>query len=112
MMNGNVVEKRVTDLTLDEFFSYGPQKATDEIDDHSCTLAEAFQKVNPCLGFNIELKFDDYVVYEQEYLIHVLQVMLKVVYENAQERSVLFSSFQLNVVLMMKKLQHQYSVTI
>ncbi|KAJ0734265.1 putative glycerophosphodiester phosphodiesterase [Helianthus annuus] len=111
MMNGNVVEKRVTDLTLDEFFSYGPQRATDEIDDHSCTLAEPFQKVNPCLGFNIELKFDDYVVYEQEYLIHVLQVMLKVlVYENAQERPVLFSSFQLNVVLMMKKLQHQYPV--
>ncbi|KAJ0694573.1 putative glycerophosphodiester phosphodiesterase [Helianthus annuus] len=113
VFQGNVVEKRVTDLTLDEFFSYGPQKAIDEdveIDDHSCTLAEAFQKVNPCLGFNIELKFDDYVVYEQEYLIHVLQVMLKVVYENAQERPVLFSSFQLNVVLMMKKLQHQYSV--
>ncbi|KAL9994891.1 putative glycerophosphodiester phosphodiesterase [Helianthus debilis subsp. tardiflorus] len=127
--NGNVVEKRVTDLTLDEFFSYGPQRATDEvgksllrksngkivrwdveIDDHSCTLAEAFEKVNPCLGFNIELKFDDYVVYEQEYLIHVLQVILKVVYENAQERPVLFSSFQPDVALLMKKLQHQYPV--
>lgn len=96
-IQGNVVEKRVTELTLDEFFSYGPQRETGrvgktlvrksngnivgwdvEIDDHSCTLAEAFQKVNPCLGFNIELKFDDYVVYEQEYLIHVLQVILKV----------------------------------
>lgn len=127
--NGKIVEKRVTDLTLDEFFSYGPQRETGqvgksllrktngkivgwevEIDDHSCTLQEAFQKVNPSLGFNIELKFDDYVVYEQEYLIRVLQVILKVVYENAQERPVIFSSFQPDVALLMKKLQHKYPV--
>nr|GEW18631.1 glycerophosphodiester phosphodiesterase GDPD1, chloroplastic-like [Tanacetum cinerariifolium] len=87
--NGQVVEKRVTDLTVEEFFSYGPQRTSGqvgksllrqingnivgwdvEVDDHSCTLEEAFQKVNPCLGFNIELKFDDYIVYEEEYLIH------------------------------------------
>ncbi|KAL8229071.1 hypothetical protein R6Q57_013977 [Mikania cordata] len=127
--NGNIVEKRITELTLDEFFSYGPQRETGqmgktlmrksngkivewdvEIDDHSCTLEEAFQKVNPCLGFNIELKFDDYVVYEHEYLIHVLQVILKVVHENALERSIIFSSFQPDVALLMKKLQHKYPV--
>ncbi|PWA87735.1 PLC-like phosphodiesterase, TIM beta/alpha-barrel domain-containing protein [Artemisia annua] len=127
--NGKVVEKRVTDLTVDEFFSYGPQRTSGqvgksllrqingnivgwdvEVDDHSCTLEEAFQKVNPGLGFNIELKFDDYVVYEEEYLIHVLQVILKVVYENAQERPVLFSTFQPDVALLMKKLQHTYPV--
>ncbi|KAK9052286.1 hypothetical protein SSX86_028915 [Deinandra increscens subsp. villosa] len=127
--NGNIVENRVTDLTLDEFFSYGPQRQADqmgkslwrksngktvswdvEIDDHSCTLEEAFQKVNPCLGFNIELKFDDYIAYEQEYLIHVLQVILKVVYENAQERPVIFSSFQPDAALLMKKLQQKYPV--
>lgn len=127
--NGKVVEKRVTDLTVDEFFSYGPQRTSGqvgksllrqingnivgwdvEVDDHSCTLEEAFQKVNPGLGFNIELKFDDYVVYEEEYLNHVLQVILKVVYENAQERPVLFSTFQPDVALLMKKLQHTYPV--
>ncbi|KAL8248648.1 hypothetical protein R6Q59_005516 [Mikania micrantha] len=97
--NGNIVEKRITELTLDEFFSYGPQRET-----------EAFQKVNPCLGFNIELKFDDYVVYEHEYLIHVLQVILKVVHENALERPIIFSSFQPDVALIMKKLQHKYPV--
>ncbi|KAJ0844090.1 putative glycerophosphodiester phosphodiesterase [Helianthus annuus] len=129
--NGNIVEKRVTDLTLDEFFSYGPQRETGqvgksllrnydgtivgwnvEIDDHSCTLEEAFQKVNPCLGFNIELKFDDYVVYELEYLVHVLQVILKVVHENAQERPVIFSSFQPDAALLMKKLQDKYPVSV
>lgn len=127
--NGNIVEKRVTELTLDEFFSYGPQRETGlvgksllreskgkivgwnvEIDDHSCTLEEAFQKVNTCLGFNIELKFDDNVVYEQEYLIHVLQVVLKVVYENAEGRPIIFSSFQPDAALLMKKLQHKYPV--
>ena len=121
----------MTDLTVDEFFSYGPQRTSGqvgksllrqingnivgwdvEVDDYSCTLEEAFQKVNPCLGFNIELKFDDYVVYEEEYLNHVLQVILKVVYENAQERPVLFSTFQPDVALLMKKLQNTYPVSL
>ena len=67
--NGAVVETRVTDLTVDEFFSYGPQRVVGQVgktlvresngrivgwqvdtDDHSCTLQEAFEKVNPCLG--------------------------------------------------------------
>nr|XP_043606906.1 glycerophosphodiester phosphodiesterase GDPD2-like [Erigeron canadensis] len=127
--NGTVIEKRITELTLNEFFSYGPQRETGligksllrksngnivgwdvEIDDHFCTLEEAFQKVNPILGFNIELKFDDHVVYEQEYLIHVLQVILKVVYGNAQERPIIFSTFQPDVALLMKKLQNTYPV--
>ncbi|KAL7608283.1 glycerophosphodiester phosphodiesterase GDPD2 [Lactuca sativa] len=127
--NGIVVEKRVTDLTVDEFFSYGPQRIAGvvgktllreshgqivgwnvETDDHSCTLQEAFEKVNRCLGFNIELKFDDYIVYEKEYLIKILQIIMKVVYEYAQERPVMFSSFQPDVALIMKKLQTKYPV--
>ncbi|XP_071701818.1 glycerophosphodiester phosphodiesterase GDPD2-like isoform X2 [Rutidosis leptorrhynchoides] len=127
--NGTLTEKRITELTVDEFFSYGIQRETGqmgksllrktngnivgwdvETDDHFCTLQEAFQNVNPCLGFNIELKFDDYVVYEEEYLIHVLQVILKVVYENAHERRIIFSTFKPDVALLMKKLQHTYPV--
>ena len=128
--NGIVVEKRVTDLTLEEFFSYGPQRQVGQVgksllrktnegnivgwdveaDDHSCTLQEAFQKVNPCLGFNIELKFDDYIVYDQHYLTHVLQLIFNVVSQYAQQRSVIFSSFQPDAALLMKKLQHIYPV--
>lgn len=127
--NGTVVEKRVTDLTLDEFFSYGPQRVAGvvgktllreshgqivgwnvETDDPSCTLQEAFEKVNPNLGFNIELKFDDYIVYEEEYLIHTLEVIMKVVYEYAQGRPIMFSSFQPDVALIIKKLQTSYPV--
>lgn len=127
--NGAVVETRVTDLTVDEFFSYGPQRVVGQVgktlvresngrivgwqvdtDDHSCTLQEAFEKVNPCLGFNIELKFDDYIVYEEEALVHALQVIMKVVYEFAKDRPVMFSSFQPDAALLMKKLQTAYPV--
>ncbi|KAK6155354.1 hypothetical protein DH2020_009602 [Rehmannia glutinosa] len=97
-VQGTIFEKRVTELSLSEFLSYGPQREpglegktllrktkdgkivnwTVESDDTACTLQEAFQKVIPSLGFNIELKFDDHIVYTQEYLIHVLQAILQV----------------------------------
>nr|GEU69875.1 glycerophosphodiester phosphodiesterase GDPD1, chloroplastic-like [Tanacetum cinerariifolium] len=122
-------EKRVTDLTLNEFFSYGPQRDDGKVgkslarkvngnvvgwqvesNDHSCTLQEAFEKVNPHVGFNIELKFDDNINYDQNHLIHVVQVILKVVHENAQDRPIIFSSFQPDAALLIKKLQEIYSV--
>lgn len=91
-------EKRVTELSLYEFLCYGPQRDSEkegkplfrktsdgkivswnvEQDDTLCTLQEAFQNVEPTLGFNIELKFDDYIVYEDDYLIRNLQAILKV----------------------------------
>jgi glycerophosphodiester phosphodiesterase len=43
-----------------------------------CTLQDAFQQVEPSLGFNIELKFDNHIVYQQDYLIRVLQAILQV----------------------------------
>lgn len=95
---GTVFERRVTELTLAEFLYYGPQqdpqkegncllrKTKDgkivnwnvETDDKLCTLEEAFQKVESSLGFNIELKFDDHIVYDHGYLTCVLQAVLQV----------------------------------
>lgn len=49
-----------------------------EDDDSFCTLQEAFQRVNSHIGFNIELKFDDNVVYQEEELTHALQAILQV----------------------------------
>lgn len=94
----------MTELSLSEFLCYGPQrepskvgkslfrKAKDgeilswnvERDDSLCTLEEAFQKVNSSLGFNVELKFDDRIVYQQEHLVHALQSVLKVIEESLQ----------------------------
>lgn len=47
-------------------------------DDPLCTLQEAFEKVEHSIGFNIELKFDDHMVYTEEELTHVLQAIMKV----------------------------------
>ncbi|KAE9605162.1 putative glycerophosphodiester phosphodiesterase [Lupinus albus] len=97
-VQGVVFEKRITELCLSEFIAYGPQrvggkdgkvlvrKTKDgkivqwevEQDDPLCTLEEAFLNVEPSLGFNIELKFDDHNVYDQDHLAHVLKAILKV----------------------------------
>ena len=47
-------------------------------EDALCTLQEAFEKVSPRLGFNVELKFDDSLEYQEEELTRILQAILKV----------------------------------
>lgn len=121
----------MTELCLAEFLCYGPQredgkagkslmrKTKDgkivkwdvEEDDSLCTLQEAFQKVEPSLGFNIELKFDDHIVYQEDHLVHVLQAILKVVFEYAQGRPIIFSTFQPDAALLVRKLQSIYPVS-
>jgi glycerophosphodiester phosphodiesterase len=128
--NGIIFEKRITKLTLDEFLSYGPQKESVkmgktlmrktyegkfvnwnvETEDSHCTLREAFEKVDPSVGFNIELKFDDNIVYEQDYLTHVLQSVFKVVFECSKNRPIIFSSFQPDAIQLVRKLQSTYPV--
>ncbi|KAL6541390.1 Lysophospholipase D gdpd1 [Orobanche gracilis] len=128
--NGTIFEKRVTDLSLPEFISYGPQKEPGlksktllrktkdgkivnwavESDDTACTLQEAFQEVIPSIGFNIELKFDDHIVYQHECLNHTLQAILQVVSDHAKERPIIFSTFQPDAALLVKKLQTTYPV--
>ncbi|URE48465.1 Glycerophosphoryl diester phosphodiesterase family [Musa troglodytarum] len=128
--DGKISEKLVTHLSLEEFRSYGPQrdhtkvgkpllrKAKDgrllnwavKADDSFCTLQEAFQGVDPCVGFNIELKFVDDVVYQEEELTRSLRATLRVVYEFADERSIIFSTFQPDAARLIRKLQNDYPV--
>uniref|UniRef100_A0A453BVN7 glycerophosphodiester phosphodiesterase n=1 Tax=Aegilops tauschii subsp. strangulata TaxID=200361 RepID=A0A453BVN7_AEGTS len=95
--DGKISGKRVTDLPLDEFLSYGPQKDQDKVgrpllrklkdgrtlmwdvrsDEPLCTLREAFEGVDARVGFNVELKFDDDLDYQEEELAGVLQAILK-----------------------------------
>jgi len=126
---GSVFEKRVTELCLSEFLCYGPQREGEagkpllrknkdgqivrwevEKDDSLCTLQQVFDKVEPSLGFNIEIKFDDYIVYQEGYLIRVLQSILQVVFEYARDRPIIFSTFQPDAALLVKKLQNSYPV--
>uniref|UniRef100_A0A8I6XYN3 glycerophosphodiester phosphodiesterase n=1 Tax=Hordeum vulgare subsp. vulgare TaxID=112509 RepID=A0A8I6XYN3_HORVV len=128
--HGKISDKRVTDLQLEDFLQYGPQnkqgkngkpllrKMKDgrvlnwnvQSDDPLCTLQEAFEKVTPRLGFNVELKFDDHLAYEEEELTHILQAILKVVFECAKDRPIIFSSFQPDAAQLMRKLQSTYPV--
>ncbi|OIW20911.1 hypothetical protein TanjilG_25083 [Lupinus angustifolius] len=79
-----------------------------EQDDPFCTLEEAFLKVEPSLGFNIELKFDDHILYDQDYLANVLKAILKVVFQHAKDRPIIFSTFHPDVASLVKKLQSTY----
>ncbi|KAG6659026.1 glycerophosphodiester phosphodiesterase GDPD1, chloroplastic-like isoform X2 [Carya illinoinensis] len=129
-VQGTVFERRITELSLAEFLCYGPQsepskqgntllrKTKDgkilkwdvDTDDPLCTLQQAFQQVEPSLGFNIELKFDDHIVYQPDYLIHVIQAILQVVFEHAKDRAILFSTFQPDAALLVRKLQTTFPV--
>ncbi|KAB2011690.1 hypothetical protein E1A91_D09G039500v1, partial [Gossypium mustelinum] len=88
---GKCDRERVSEVCLAEFLSYGRQREEEkerkcllrktddgkivkwdvETNDSLCTLEEAFQKVELSLGFNIELKFEDNVVYRQRHLVHM-----------------------------------------
>ncbi|KAK7827681.1 glycerophosphodiester phosphodiesterase GDPD1, chloroplastic isoform X1 [Quercus suber] len=127
---GAIVERRVTELTLAEFICYGPQKEPGNVrknllrktkdgrifewrvqnDDPLCTLQEAFVKVERSIGFNIELKFDDHMVYTEEELTHVLQAIMKVVNAYANDRPIIFSSFQPDAAQLIRNLQNTYPV--
>lgn len=127
---GAIVERRVTELTLAEFLCYGPQKEPGNVgknllrktkdgrifewrvqnDDPLCTLQEAFVKVERSIGFNIELKFDDHMVYTEEELTHVLQAIMKVVNAYANDRPIIFSSFQPDAAQLIRNLQNTYPV--
>ncbi|CAO2038251.1 unnamed protein product [Urochloa humidicola] len=136
--DGKISRKRVTDLQLEDFVQYGPQNEQEKIGKpllrkmkdgrmlnwnvqsedalctlfffFLCTLEEAFEKVNPRLGFNVELKFDDNLEYQEEELTRILQAILKVIFEHAKDRPILFSSFQPDAAQLMQKLQSKYPV--
>lgn len=84
-------------MALHELLAYGQQKDGTNVkpmfrkmkdgrifewkvvkDDPLCTLKDAFVKVKRSLGFNIELKFDDNLVYGEEELRQTLENILKV----------------------------------
>ncbi|KAJ8467445.1 hypothetical protein OPV22_029997 [Ensete ventricosum] len=127
---GKILEKHVTDLCLEEFLSYGPQREPGKVgksllrrnkdgrvlswkvedDDSLCTLQEAFEKVDSRLGFNIELKFVDHAVYQQQDLTHALKAVLKVVHKHASSRPIIFSTFQPDAAQLLRKLQSAHPV--
>ncbi|KAJ1279282.1 hypothetical protein BS78_01G260000 [Paspalum vaginatum] len=128
--HGKISQNRVTDIQLGDFLQYGPQNEQGkggkpllrrmkdgrmlnwsvQSEDALCTLQEAFEEVDPRLGFNVELKFDDDLEYQEEELTRILQDILKVIFEYAKDRPILFSSFQPDAAQLMRKLQSAYPV--
>ncbi|XP_060196991.1 glycerophosphodiester phosphodiesterase GDPD3-like isoform X3 [Lycium barbarum] len=127
---GTLIEKRVTDLTLEEFLSYGPQNASTNVDkplfrkmkdgrifewkveedDRFCTLQDVFENVTQSVGFNIEFKFDDKRNYKEDELVRVIQAALQVVFKHAKGRRITFSSFQPDAAQLIRKQQTTYPV--
>ncbi|KAF3501491.1 hypothetical protein F2Q69_00041486 [Brassica cretica] len=79
-------------------------------DDPLCTLKDAFVKVKRSQGFNIELKFDDNIVYGEEELCQTLENILKVVDEHAENRPIIFSSFHPDAARLIRNMQMSYPV--
>ncbi|TMW83218.1 hypothetical protein EJD97_002462 [Solanum chilense] len=127
---GKLIEKRVTDLTLEEFLSYGPQNGSTNVekplfrkmkdgrifewkveeDDRLCTLQDVFENVSQSVGFNIEFKFDDKRNYKDEELVRVIQASLQVVLKYAKGTRIMFSSFQPDAAQLIRKEQTAYPV--
>lgn len=84
---------------------------TVENDDGLCTLEEAFLKVSPHLGFNIELKFDDDIMYTDEHLVRSLKPVLDCVVEHeGSKRPIIFSTFHPDAARLIRMMQSNYDV--
>ncbi|KAK4380403.1 hypothetical protein RND71_002265 [Anisodus tanguticus] len=129
-VQGKLIEKRVTDLTLEEFLSYGPQNTSTNVenplfrktkdgnffewkveeDDRLCTLEDVFENVTQSVGFNIEFKFYDKGNYKEDELVRVILSALQVVFKHAKGRRIMFSSFQPDAAQLIRKQQKAYPV--
>ncbi|KAI5077482.1 hypothetical protein GOP47_0007306 [Adiantum capillus-veneris] len=128
--NNCMVHKRIGDLTLEEFLEMGYQKDlpkaenglyrrsrdgsysawTVSVDDSLCTLKDVFENVSPVVGFDIELKFDDYNAVSHQELKRSIDAVLKVVNGYCNGRKIFFSSFHPDAVLMLRQEQSLHPV--
>lgn len=80
-----------------------PKQPMAVIDSPFATLKEAFRRVPPGIGFNVEVKYptiDEFFQHQMQYLPEIndfCDQILAVVFEEAGERPVLFSSFHPDV---------------
>jgi len=76
---------------------------TADVEDSMCTLAEAFSEVQPSVGFNIELKFDDDGLTSEEELNRVIDAVVEDVRRCANGRMIYFSSFHPDAVQILRQ---------
>ncbi|MCO5550445.1 hypothetical protein L7F22_003932 [Adiantum nelumboides] len=128
--NNCLVHKRIGDMTLEEFLQIGYQKDSQQaekslyrrrpdgsysawtvsLDDSLCTLKDVFEHVPPFVGFDIELKFDDYNDVSHEELKRSIDAVLEVVNGSCNGRKIFFSSFHPDAALMLRQEQFLHPV--
>jgi glycerophosphodiester phosphodiesterase len=124
------VPRKIGDITLEEFLGIGPQKNfakegrslyrkardgtlnrwTATMEDPLCTLEEAFKQVDPSVGFNIEVKFDDIDETSDVELQRVIYPIVESVRQHSNGRRIYFSSFHPDAVHLLGSLQSTYPV--
>ncbi|CAM6022585.1 unnamed protein product [Sphagnum balticum] len=124
------VPRKIGDITLEEFLGIGPQKNfakegrslyrkardgtlnrwTATMEDPLCTLEEAFKQVDPSVGFNIEVKFDDIDETSDVELRRVIYPIVESVRQHSNGRRIYFSSFHPDAVHLLGSLQSTYPV--
>ncbi|KAF2076378.1 hypothetical protein CYY_002335 [Polysphondylium violaceum] len=94
---------------------HGGGRGGNPISDSMTTLEETFKNVPIQCGFNIEIKYPSQEK-EQELSLHTLDrnryvdIILKVVFEHAGDRSVMFSSFDPDICIICSLKQPKYPV--
>jgi glycerophosphodiester phosphodiesterase len=80
------------------------------MEDPLCTLEEAFKQVDPSVGFNIEVKFDDIDETSDVELQRVIYPIVESVRQHSNGRRIYFSSFHPDAVHLLRSLQSTYPV--
>ncbi|KAL2630201.1 hypothetical protein R1flu_014887 [Riccia fluitans] len=121
---------RIRDLTVEEFLAFGPQKEQEKvgkslvrkgadgavkawtatIEDSLCTLREAFEKVPPSLGFNIEMKFHDTEEMTETELRRSITAVLADIAKYANGRNIFFSTFHPDAAIILRQEQSTFPV--
>ncbi|XP_024390337.1 glycerophosphodiester phosphodiesterase GDPD1, chloroplastic [Physcomitrium patens] len=121
--------RHIGDISVAEFRAMGPQKGstmgkplyrkasdgsttlwTADVEDQMCTLEDAFAQVNPTVGFNIEMKFDDSGLTSEAELLRVIDAVLADVRQHANGRMIYFSTFHPDAAQMIRKKMPLYPV--
>ncbi|KAL6074686.1 glycerophosphocholine phosphodiesterase [Balamuthia mandrillaris] len=94
--------------------SYSKKSQPLELSDAYTTLAETFQKIPEHVGFDVEIKYPSTRALEKEYDYpdrnHVVDAILKVIFEHGGKRPVFISSFDPDICMMCSLKQPRYPV--
>ncbi|KAJ3275111.1 Glycerophosphocholine phosphodiesterase [Terramyces sp. JEL0728] len=118
------VHSQVSNISYNDFVSYRPKISRRNSDSHFSKHAQmdvikpngpVFQKVPLKTGFNIEVKYPNLEEAQEETLYHAeintfCDEILQVVFKNAGNRKVYFSSFHPEMCLLLKLKQKKYPV--